>query len=250
MTGEIQPLISYAALERAFSAQRLMAYKRPEDRDERDVVARYLWNLALTNAIQPDLHCLEVTFRNEIARAAARLTATRTFQHADIPSWLDAYPTMLMDHEHQKVLAAKQRLGTDPRVRNEGQLIARLDFGFWVALCRDSYSDTRGDGPRLWPRALTMAFQKRPPELKTRAEIHRRFDHIRQIRNRLAHHEPIWDRNYLAEHQLIIDSLGWMSPRLAGSLAALSPAYRTFEAGPAAYHGIAITLLGSRSSRL
>ena len=42
---------------------------------------RYLWNLALVSAIQPVLHTLEVAFRNEIARAATRLTQSRTFRH-------------------------------------------------------------------------------------------------------------------------------------------------------------------------
>jgi hypothetical protein len=245
MTTTTQPLISYAALERAFSAPRLRAYSDPSDRDEADRVARYVWNLALANAIQPALHSLEVAFRNEMVRAANKITASRTFRTAGIPSWLDAVPSMLMDHERQKVLDAKERLGTDPRKWTEGHLIATLDFGFWVALCRDSYADTRAEGPRLWPRALEHAFQRRPPSVTTRAEVYHRFDRIRKFRNRVAHHEPIWDRDYLGAHEYVLESLAWMSPKLAGALCVMSPGPEVFNAGPGAYRPHAETLLGS-----
>lgn len=238
-------MISYAALERVFSAPRLQAYGAPGDRDESDRVARYFWNLALVSAIQPALHVLEIAFRNEMARAAARITAARSFRTAGIPSWLDASPSMLMEHERRKVADAKERLAGDPRRRTEGDLIAKLDFGFWVALCRDSYADTRGDGPRLWPRALDIAFQKRPRSVNTRAEVYHRFDRIRKFRNRVAHHEPIWDRDYLAQHEHVLESLGWMSPKFADALRTVSPAPAVFNAGPYAYRPHAETLLGT-----
>jgi hypothetical protein len=245
MYGPPQPLISYAALERALSTQRLQAYSAPGDRDKTDAVARYIWNLALGTALQPALHALEVAFRNDLARAAAKLTSARTFRTADVPSWLDAVPTMLMVREHQKVMDARARLGSDPRTHTEGHLIAKLDFGFWVALCRDSYADTRGEGPRLWPRALDLAFQKRPRSVTTRAEVYHRFDRIRKFRNRVAHHEPVWDRDYLGHHSYILESLAWISPKLSEALRELSPGPPVFVAGPVAYRPQAETLLGS-----
>ncbi len=244
MPGSTQALISLAALERAFSPERLEAYRRDGDRDETDGLSRYLWNLALANAIQPALHTLEVSFRNEIARAAAKLTSDRRYTVDQIPSWLDARPSMLMDNEFAKVQRAKMDL-TDPKSRTEGHLIAKLDFGFWVALCRDSYSDLHGDGPRLWDRALTMVCKRRPDDVTTRAQIFHRFNPIRKFRNRVAHHEPIWDREYLAEHEYILESLAWMHPKLADAVRETSPAVSTFREGMQAYRRHAETLLGT-----
>jgi hypothetical protein len=239
------PLISLPALERALSPERLAAYRHQDDRDETDGVARYLWNMALANALQPVLHALEITFRNHIARAAAKLTKKRDYKVVSIPSWLHANPTMLLEHEAEKIKRAKRELGPSPTSQTEGHLIAKLDFGFWVALCRDAYSDVRGEGPRLWPRALDLAFSKRPKSVTTRAEIFHRFDHIRKYRNRVAHHEPIWDRTYLDEHEYILESLGWMHPKLADAIREISPAGPTLQAGPAAYRPHAETLLGT-----
>ena len=245
MPPSTQALISLAALERALSPQRLRAYRLESDRDETDAVARYLWNLALVNAVGPVLHALEITFRNEISRAAAKLMEKRAYAHDRIPSWLDATPTMLLEHEAEKVARAKERLGTDKPSQTEGHLIAQLDFGFWVALCRDPYADWRASGPRLWPRLLDLAFRRRPADVATRSAIHQRFDAIRRFRNRIAHHQPIWDRDYLAWHEYALESLAWMSPKLAEATRAMSFAPRTFADGPGVYRPHAERLLGT-----
>lgn len=245
-----QPLVSLAALERALSAQRLRAYSLPADRDETDGVARYLWNVALVCAIQPVLQALEVTFRNEISRVAGKLTAGRRFSYDRIPSWLDARPTMLLDHEARKVENAKKQLGTDARSQTEGHLVAKLDFGFWVALCRETYADWRGDGPRLWPRALDLAFRMRPGSVRTQRDVHQRFDLIRQYRNRVAHHEPIWDRDYLGMHECVVESLAWMSPGMARGARVMSPAVSVFNGGPGGFRADAEMLLGSGPGRM
>lgn len=241
----MQPLLSLASLERALSPERLRAYSVPTDRDVADGVARYLWNLAMVSAIQPVLHTLEITFRNEISRAASKLTSQRGYAWDSIPSWLDATPTMLMEHEYLKVEKAKGRLGSDPRSQTEGHLIAKLDFGFWVALCRHSYADWRASGPRLWPRLLQTSFRSRPAEITTQSQILNRFDSIRHFRNSVAHHEPIWDREYLDQHEFILGSMAWMSPKLADAVRVMSSAPALYLAGPEAYRPHAERLIGT-----
>lgn len=236
--------VTVAMVERLLSAERFGAYRRDAGGDDLDGLAHYLWNLALASALQPILHVLEVAFRNEISRAAQKLTAGRTFSFDRIPSWLDATrPRMLLDNEQKKVERAKEQLGTSPSCQTEGHLIAKLDFGFWVALCREPYSDSRGDGPRLWPRALDIAFRPRPADVTTRSQIHHRFDPIRKYRNRVAHHEPIWDRQYLDQHEYILESLAWMSPKMARVLRSMSTAPQVFRAGREPFKPLAHAIL-------
>jgi hypothetical protein len=243
-----QPLTSLAGGEGLLSPQRLAAYRLPTDIDPTHGLARYLWNIALAAAMQPALHVLEVAFRNELSRAASSIinrTDKRQYGTDGISSWMDAKPTMLLDHEVRKVAKAKRLLGRDPKSQTEGHLIAKLDFGFWVALCRDPYADTRSEGPRLWPRALSISFQRRPSHANTRAAIFHRFDPIREYRNTIAHHEPIWDRRYLYHHDDVIDAIGWMSPQLADSVRATSRAGRVFAAGPESFRSEAEQILGT-----
>jgi hypothetical protein len=195
---------------------------------------------------QPALHTLEVAFRNEISRAATRINDGRNFRFRRINSWLDAEPTMLMKHEQDKVDLAMDKLGTDARSQTEGHLIAKLDFGFWVALCRDSYTDTRSGGPRLWPRALNYAFLRRPDTVTMRAQLLHHFDPIRQFRNRIAHHEPVWDRDYLANYEAVLEGISWMSPKLANTVRVLCTARQTFDCGAAAFRPVAETIIGAK----
>lgn len=191
------------------------------------------------------MHTLEIAFRNELNRAAVKLTEKRGYRYHRVASWLDAQPTMLLPYEAEKVERAKMQLGSDPRSQTEGHLVAKLDFGFWVALCRDPYADSRAAGPRLWPRALDLAFRHRPSSVTTRSQIFHQFDRVRKFRNRVAHHEPIWDRGYVAEHEHVLESLAWMSPKLAETMRHTSPAPATFRAGSAAYRSYADSILGT-----
>jgi hypothetical protein len=227
------------------SPSRLLGYQLPGDSGT-DTLARYLWNWALGVALQPALHTLEIALRNEISRSAAKILATRVYRTSTIPSWLDATPSMLLPHEHAKVEKAKERLGLDPRAHTEGHLIAKLDFGFWVALCRRAYDDSRGAGPRLWPAILRdqHGFKTRPVTVSTRENVYGPLDEIREFRNRVAHHEPIWDRQYLVQYQKVIDCIGWMSPKLATATEALSPAVTTFKSGAARFRPVAELVYG------
>ncbi|WP_420636674.1 hypothetical protein [Candidatus Palauibacter sp.] len=73
-------MLSIEGLRSALSAERLSAYARPEDTDEVDGVARYLWNLALCSALQPALHTLEVTVRNRLFRISGRIVDQTTLR--------------------------------------------------------------------------------------------------------------------------------------------------------------------------
>jgi hypothetical protein len=241
-----QPLLTIGAVQRALSEPRLRGYGDPTA-DPVATVAKYLWNLSLASAIRPALHILEVTLRNELYGVSKRILKLdkRAYEHQGIDTWLDADPTWLEKHEKDKVDRAKTKLGSDAGSQTEGHLIAKLDLGFWTALCRHPYSDWRAAGPRLWPRALHLAFRSRPPEVATRRDVHDRLDGIREFRNRVAHQEPIWDRNYLLHHERIVETIGWMNPSVAEAVRVTSPAPAAFRGGPEHLRPFAESLVGT-----
>src|ERR1700694_4376445 len=98
-----------------------------------------------------------------------------------------------------------------------GKLVAELSFGFWTGLVGRQYEQT------LWVPGLYRAFPNatrivtagpegsKKVKLK-RSQIAERLDAIRKLRNRIAHHEPIWDLGLQDRYREIIEAISWICP--------------------------------------
>ena len=232
------------ALRNALSEERLQAYDLPTDNDPLDGVARYLWNLSLTVRIQPALHALEITLRNHLFAHAARAIGSKFAKYQQIQCWLDADPTPLEGKEYESVRQAKDELARGNRPLTSGRLISKLGFGFWVSLCKRPYEQGRKTGPALWPAILSgTSFPGLPKANRNRALIFNTLDPIRALRNRVSHHEPIWDHDLKQKHTEILSALSWMNSGFASAVQAASPLEAEVDRGPAAYRPLAESLV-------
>ena len=105
----------------------------------------------------------------------------------------------------------------------EGRLVSILGFGFWVSLCKRPYEQGRTGGPRLWPELATKGFPHLPNAKRTRSQIYHALDPLRDLRNRVSHHEAVWDRKLNRSHQEVLDIIAWINSDLAATLKAHSP---------------------------
>jgi hypothetical protein len=80
--------------------------------------------------------------------------------------------------------------------------------------------------------------------MRTRSAVQTRLDDIREFRNRIAHHEPIWDRGVLDRYDEIIGAFSWMYPKLALVLRETDEVAPIFKAGPRAFKPLASALVG------
>lgn len=252
MHSKQPPILSLSTLQRAFSQQRIESYRHAADRDEVDTVARYLWNMALCCSLHSVLHVFEITFRNAIYHASVKLIDTSKLHMPDIPCWLDAQgSTLLYADEVAEVKRAKTCLSSDPKRRTPGHLIAKLSFGFWVQLTARVYNELRADGPKLWPRGLPHAFpnkwplgsKKIVPGHADREMIFNRVHEIRKLRNRIAHHEPVWELDLEAQHHGILEILGWMNSKMVAAVNALDMFPSVLAGGAESYRGDAERLM-------
>jgi len=104
-----------------------------------------------------------------------------------------------------------------------------------VSLCRSPYEQGRTSGPALWPRLAPQGFPFIPKEHRSRPRILARLDELRELRNRVFHHEPIWDRNLDRVHSRVIDTLSWMNQGVAKAVDELSRVETLFAKGPEAF---------------
>ena len=113
----------------------------------------------------------------------------------------------------------------------EGQLVSVLGFGFWVSLCKSPYEQGRTSGPRLWPAMVRRGFPHLPKAKRTRSQIFHALDPLRDLRNRVSHHEAVWDRRLNRSHQEILDTTAWINRDLAATLKAHSPLPAVLDKG-------------------
>lgn len=82
---------------------------------------------------------------------------------------------------HEEISKARQK----QIIVADGQVIAQLTMFFWKRLFSATYEQT------LWGRTLKHIF---PDKHLKRTDVAIHFEEIYQARNRIAHHEPIYDR--------------------------------------------------------
>jgi len=161
----------------------------------------YFWNMALSEALQPTLQAFEVALRNGIHHALTIRFGT--------PRWFDQ-PGLLLARERNSLRDARGRINkqqTAPRI------VSALSFSFWTGVLNRPYHATLW--PAAQPRRLLEAFPHLPVRYQSPTPVFRRCNELRQLRNRVAHAEPVFDRSALAqEHQDLIEAIGWISPPL------------------------------------
>ena len=193
------------ALLRTLSQSRLEPYVRQSQGDFALAIQMYEQNLSASEAFHSSLHSVEIALRNVVDGAMVDHFGADWFKNDDVlkPDSLD---------EISKARAKLQKVAED---RLHGSLVAELSFGFWVGLLGPRYDE------QLWRRELHRGFSSGGRKLR-RTDVHSRFNMIRRFRNRVAHHEPIWDKDLIGLHREILEAVGWMCPVTANWTAALS----------------------------
>lgn len=63
----------------------------------------------------------------------------------------------------------------------------------------------------LWTPALRHAF----PAKMARSTVHDQLSELNQLRNRVAHHEPIFEQDHARNLERIVETLSWLDESYA-----------------------------------
>lgn len=187
-----------AALERTVSRERLARYLDASGQDLGAALDLYEDNTRLSEAFYTPLQSVEICLRNCLHEQIAARYGHRWHQNADVPLGSDS---------RRMISEAVEALRKGEKEITPGQIVAELKFAFWVGLLGPHYDAT------LWRMALYRAFVAEGG--KPRRLVHGRLNAIRRFRNRVAHHEPIFDRPLVQVHAEIIEAIRWMSRETA-----------------------------------
>lgn len=204
-------------LERRFSPERLGSYQAAVGGDANQAIALYEWNAAISGAFWVTLGHVEVLVRNAMHQ---QLTAwsTRVYQE---PRWYLDRGRVLDERRHEQIAEAKRRATRGGRPETPGRVIAELGFGFWRFLLSSSYDRS------LWPH-----LQGAWPDKRLRRDVQEPMVALHELRNRIAHHEPIYYRPLKELHAKALDLASWTCPQTGAWIAARSQVLAVLETRP------------------
>jgi hypothetical protein len=188
------------ALERSLSRSRLQKYLVIADHDIHLAISHYEKNIRLSEALYTPLQGLEICLRN---------TIDSEMRVAYGENWLLNPPAAFQENTRNFIDEATRDL---PNPTHDA-IVAELKFAFWVSLLATRYDNT------LWRKCLYRCF--RGVRGVKRADAHGRLNAIRRFRNRVAHHEPIFDRSEQL-HGEIIEAIQWMCPHTSRWVVSIS----------------------------
>ncbi len=187
------PLIN-KAIERSLSRDRLEKYLVASGADLDSALSLYERNTRLAAAIYSPLQTLEICLRNHLDE---HLSATYG------SDWMTNERPPLNDWAQREIEGTKKIFGASKASVTRGAIVAELHLGFWISLLAPQYDAT------LWRSACHRAFQSNGKGL-ARKKVHSRLNAIRRVRNRVAHHEPIFHADLEKTHEEILEACGWI----------------------------------------
>jgi hypothetical protein len=188
-------------LERRISPERLAPYRAAADGDLVRAVRLYEQNAELSAAFWMVLCDVEILLRNAVHEQLRAWSDDRYSQ----PAWYLDPGRVFNAQARADIAAARQHLAATGRRETPGRLVAELPFGFWRFLLSARYERT------LWLPCLRTAF----PGIAghgLRRDVHDAVRELHLLRNRIAHHEPVYNRPLGDLHDLALTTAGWVCP--------------------------------------
>jgi len=186
------------SLPAVLSAPRFATYLAEKASDKHAALELYRWNMELSAAFLVPLQICEVSVRNSIVTAIeATYGANWPLEKGFVIS-LRNPPWGYSPRRDLTELAAK--------LPTSGKIVAELKFIFWERMF------TRSHDAAIWNPHFRTAFPN-ADDTKTvqqlRAEGFDKLQKVRDLRNRIAHHEPIFRRSIQEEYQRIRAIVAW-----------------------------------------
>ncbi|MFC0626065.1 hypothetical protein [Kribbella deserti] len=226
-----------AWVEAWLSAPRFSVYLAAALGDRQRSLDLYEWNTQISSAVLHDLAHLEVGIRNAYDAALT--------QHAHFTSHWTTNPHQVFapvyrtkrvyDPSAGRRVPRRVDVNQKPRQTLEraigeaggtnappGKIVAQLMFGFW------RYLSSAAHEVSLWRPYLHHAFAAGT----SRPDVDVRMGDLHELRNRVAHHEPLLTWDLVKTQQQLAELADLISPELAQHIAASSKVTELLAAKP------------------
>jgi hypothetical protein len=179
----------------ALSESRFATYLAAGGSDEVKAIALYGWNARLSAALILPAHFAEVATRNAVADALALV-----YRDARWP-WNPTFENSMPSPAGSAYSPRRDLIRTRNREPTTGKVIAELKFAFWQSMF------TARHDVRVWMPHIFSVFPNSSgiTARALRQRVYEDLEQIRRMRNRIAHHEPIFNRDHSDDLRRMIE---------------------------------------------
>ena len=214
---ESQALYPYTAasiesLKGSLSEKRYQTYRNMASNEE-EAFALYIFNAEISKSLLFPLSVVEVTIRNAVDNCIIKSFGE---------NWHDEIKFRRLLNE--KSLSALDKAIEVVGKSDHNKVVAQLTFDFWSNLFRDEYSE-------FWRTRATVAFPNLPHG-EGRSSIKPIVKSVNWLRNRIAHHEPVFQLNIIDEFNKIKDLINYKCSSTLNWMVHYSNVDITFREGP------------------
>lgn len=183
---------------RTLSADRFDTYLKAAGHDQARAMSLYLWNARLGAAFHLPIQAAEVALRNSVNTALVAQFGANWWQ-------MLAFDRLVGPEGRADVDMVKRRVQRKGLGMVTAQIVAGLSFGFWVGLLSPSLN------PGLWSFQLRTSFPHLPAH-ENRGSLFKAAGEVANLRNRISHHEPIFQRDLQLDFRELMKLLAWICP--------------------------------------
>ena len=183
------------AIRAALSPARMVTYEVESTTNPplEGALQLYAWNSRVSAALMVPLSIAEVVIRNAVHDALQATFGERW-------PWHSGFVRSLPERSRGILVDARDD------ENSTGKVVAELNFGFWQRMFTGRFDGDLWNNhlDRVMPNMdLTKSIQQR------RSLIQNRLEHLRLLRNRIAHHEPLLKRNLHYDFEQTITLISW-----------------------------------------
>lgn len=209
---------------------RMNRYLLACDGNTRKAMTLYRRNLQLTQELFKVISCFEVALRNAVDVKVGAVLGSDWLRDGAAPGGVFDTPKCRLTRDNINDAIAKLQL------YSQHKLVAELGFGFWRFMFAQNQFNATG-------RILLHVFPDKPKSTQSmqfnNIYIFNQLALLNQIRNRIAHHEPICflpglpvkDTSYAMQHySILVQLFRWMQIDESNLLYGLDHTQQTIDA--------------------
>lgn len=215
--------VDLAAVFDTISADRLSTYLIAKEQNLERAIALYVWNSRASESLHLPLQTFEVCLRNAVSLHLEKMFG---------PNWPSDQTFLAIGHtpgtrnkKQESIQKAISRIQASGKAVTTPRIVAALSLEFWANLLSKAYERA------LWiPHIKTVS--PHSPRGTSRAGLQSMLIRTKELRNRVAHYEPIFDRDLSIDHTTIVRLITYRCPATANWLASHDIFQKTLRERP------------------